>query len=428
MAFREGPPDGATPEDRPAGVGGGAFPEGPPPPAGLAGGEGGAGPLAGVTVVDLTRVLAGPYCTMILADLGARVIKVERPVSGDDARQMGPFIDGQSAYFASINRGKSSIALDLSGHADRQLFERLLAGADVLVENFRPGVLARMGYDWPSLQARWPRLILASVSGFGQTGPYADRPAYDMVAQAMGGIMSITGHPGGEPARVGSSIGDLAAALFCAVGVVSALYERSRTGVARNVDVSMLDCQVALLENAIARYQANGVVPGPLGGRHPSIAPFALFSAGRGTRLVIAAGNDAIFARLCQALDLPFPDPRFATNDLRCQHIESLTSVLEAALVSRPAAEWLAVLEAAQVPCSPVNDVAAVMADPQVAARHMVVSLADGSLPGLKVAGNPVKLGGVADPVVRPGAPALDGDRAAIVGLLAPPGPVAPGA
>ncbi|HEX3539610.1 MAG TPA: CoA transferase [Acidimicrobiales bacterium] len=406
----------AFPEEPPGGAGGVGI-------AGGAGGDGEAGPLSGVTVVDLTRVLAGPYCTMILADLGARVIKVERPVSGDDARQMGPFIDGRSAYFASINRGKSSIALDLSDDTDRQVFERLLAGADVLVENFRVGVLERMGYAWPSLHARWPRLILASVSGFGQTGPYADRPAYDMVAQAMGGIMSITGHPGGEPARVGSSIGDLAAALFCAVGVVSALYERSRTGVARNVDVSMLDCQVALLENAIARYQANGVIPGPLGGRHPSIAPFGVFSAGAGTRLVIAAGNDSIFARLCQALDLPFPDPRFATNDLRCQHTEALTSVLEAALGGRPAGEWLTVLEAAQVPCSPVNDVAAVMADPQVAARHMVVSLAGGSLPGLKVAGNPVKLGGVADPLERPGAPALDGDRAAILARLAPPVP-----
>ena len=412
-----------------------AIPEGQPPEAaGVAGGSIPEGPLAGVTVIDLTRVLAGPYCTMILADLGARVIKVERPVSGDDARQMGPFIDGQSAYFASINRGKSSIALDLSGDADRQLFERLLATADVVVENFRPGVLARMGYDWPSLHARWPSLILASVSGFGQTGPYADRPAYDMVAQAMGGIMSITGHPGGEPARVGSSIGDLAAALFCAVGVVSALYERSRTGMARNVDVSMLDCQVALLENAIARYQADGIVPGPLGGRHPSIAPFGVFSAAAGTRLVIAAGNDSIFARLCQALDLQFPDPRFATNDLRCQHVDALTSVLEDALGDRPAAEWLAVLGAAEVPCSPVNDVAAVIADPQVSARHMVVSLAGGTLPGLKVAGNPVKLGGVPDPVVRPGAPALDNDRATILRGLAPrpesagpPNPAAPG-
>jgi CoA:oxalate CoA-transferase len=386
------------------------------------------GPLSGITVVDLSRVLAGPYCTMVLADLGARVIKVERPGSGDDARQMGPFIDGTSAYFASINRGKESIALDLLVPADRSIFEGLLDGADVLVENFRPGVLGRLGYGWEKVAVRWPGLVLASVSGFGQTGPYSDRPSYDMVAQAMGGIMSITGDPGGEPVRVGSSIGDLAAALFCAVGVVSALFERQVSGVARHVDVSMLDSQVALLENAIVRFGASGVVPGPLGARHPSITPFGVFRAGAGTRLVIAAGNDEIFGRLCQVLDLPLlaGDARFATNELRCQFEGDLESVLESALAARPADEWLVVLEAARVPCSPINDVAAVLADPQVAARRMVVTLDDpapgppgtvglGGLAGLRVAGNPIKLSGVADPVVRPGAPALDADRESIL-------------
>ncbi|MDP9074649.1 MAG: CoA transferase, partial [Actinomycetota bacterium] len=229
------------------------------------------GPLAGVTVVDLSRVLAGPYCTMILADLGARVIKVEQPEVGDHARHLGPFVNGRSAYFASINRGKESIALDLAGAADRSLFERLLGHADVLVENFKPGTLDRLGYGWETLHRTWPRVVVASLSGFGQTGPYSARPAYDMVAQAMGGIMSVTGPPGGEPTRVGSSIGDLAASLFCAVGVISALYERTSSGVGRWVDVAMLDCQVALLENALARYTATGEVPGPLGGRHPSI-------------------------------------------------------------------------------------------------------------------------------------------------------------
>lgn len=373
------------------------------------------GPLADIVVVDLSRVLAGPYCTMVLADLGARVIKVERPGAGDDARHMGPFVGGHSAYFASVNRGKESIALDLLAPADRLVFEQLLDRADVLVENFRPGVLDRMGYGWEKVAVRWPGLVLASVSGFGQTGPYADRPAYDMVAQAMGGIMSITGHPGEEPARVGSSIGDLAAAMFCAVGVLSALYERRVSGVARHVDVSMLDSQVALLENAIVRYGASGVVPGPLGARHPSITPFGVFRAGAGTRLVITAGNDEIFGRLCRALDLA-ADPRFATNDLRCQNSSALEALLEATLADRPADEWLDVLAAARVPCSPINDVAAVLSDPQVLARRMVVTLDD--LPGLRVAGNPVKLSGFDDPVVRPGAPALDGDRAAILAEL----------
>jgi CoA:oxalate CoA-transferase len=379
-----------------------------------------AGPLAGITVVDLTRVLAGPYCTLVLADLGARVIKVERPGTGDDARHMGPFIDGTSAYFESVNRGKESIALDLRAPDDRAAFERLLSGADVLVENFRPGVLDGLGYGWEKVASRWPGLILASISGFGQTGPYADRPAYDMVAQAMGGIMSITGSPGGPPVRVGSSIGDLAAALFCAVGVVSALYERRVTGVARHVDVSMLDSQVALLENAIVRYAATGSAPGPLGTQHPSIAPFGVFEAGSGTRLVIAAGNDEVFSRLGPALGHPdwTDDPRFATNDLRCRHQRELIVAIEAALAPRPAGEWLAILEAGRVPCAPINDVAAVLADPQVLARRMVVTLDGPSLPGLQVAGNPVKLSGVPDPTVRRGAPALDADRQAILAEL----------
>ncbi|HEX3425331.1 MAG TPA: CaiB/BaiF CoA-transferase family protein [Acidimicrobiales bacterium] len=380
-----------------------------------------AGPLRGITVVDLSRVLAGPYCTMVLADLGARVIKVERPGRGDDARHMGPFVDGRSAYFASVNRAKESIALDLADAADRQVFEQLLEGADVLVENFRPGVLDRLGYGWEKVAARWPRLVVASVSGFGHTGPYADRPSYDMIAQAMGGIMSITGHSGAEPVRVGTSIGDLAAALFCAVGILGALHERHASGVGRHVDVSLLDCQVALLENAIARYSATGVVPGPLGARHPAITPFGLFRAGGGTRLVIAAGNDDLFGRLCQALDQPSlaTDARFRSNELRCRHHRDLEEVLEAALAARPADEWLVVLGAAGVPCSPINDVAAVVGDPQVAARNMVISLAGGELPGLQVAGNPIKLSGVADPTRRPGAPALDADRAAILAELA---------
>ncbi len=394
------------------------------------------GPLSGITVVDLSRVLAGPYCTMVLADLGARVIKVERP-GGDDARQMGPFVDGTSAYFASVNRGKESIVLDLLVPSDRSVFEALLDGADVLVENFRPGVLERLGYGWEKVAVRWPGLVLASVSGFGQTGPYADRPSYDMVAQAMGGMMSITGERGGEPVRVGSSIGDLAAALFCAIGVVSALFERRVSGVARHVDVSMLDSQVALLENAIVRYGASGVVPGPLGARHPSITPFGVFRAASGTRLVIAAGNDEIFGRLCRVLELADValDGRFSTNESRCRHEMELEALLEAALATRSADEWLVVFEEARVPCSPINDVAAVLADPQVLARRMVITLDDSGLgpssgsgagsgagapgsaglglgsAGLRVAGNPIKLSGVDDPAIRPGAPALDADR-----------------
>jgi CoA:oxalate CoA-transferase len=295
------------------------------------------GPLAGVTVVDLTRVLAGPYCTLILADLGARVVKVELPGSGDDARRIGPFVENRSAYFASVNRGKESIALDLKDAADREVFERLLARADVLVENFRPGTMEKLGYGWETLHDRHPGLIYAAASGFGHTGPYADRPAYDLVAQAMGGIMSVTGHPGAPPTRVGTSIGDIAAGLFTAVGVNAALLHREREGHGLKIDVAMLDCQLAILENAVARYLATGQAPGPIGARHPSITPFDAFATGNGY-VVVAGGNDALFGKLCDVLDRPElrEDPRFATNDGRTDHEAELKAEIEAALGKDP--------------------------------------------------------------------------------------------
>jgi CoA:oxalate CoA-transferase len=376
------------------------------------------GPLAGTFVLDLTRVLAGPYCTMLLADLGARVVKVEAP-EGDDARRIGPFVGGVSAYFLSLNRGKQSIALDLRAEADRAVFERLLARADVLVENFRPGVMERLGFGWDALHARLPRLVVASTSGFGQTGPYARRPAYDVVVQGMGGIMSLTGQPGGPPTRVGTSTGDITAGLFTAVGVLAALVERAQTGRGRHVDVAMLDCQVATLENAIARYVATGAVPGPLGSRHPSIAPFQAFATRDGF-VIVAAGNDALFAKLCAAVGRPgLPaDARFRTNEDRTRHVEALAAELESAFSVRPCAEWLALLEAAGIPCGPLNDVAAVLADPQVRARNMVVVAEDPAVGRFALAGNPVKLSGVADPPTRPPAPRLDEHRAELLAEL----------
>jgi CoA:oxalate CoA-transferase len=377
------------------------------------------GPLAGTFVVDLTRVLAGPFCTMVLADLGARVVKVEEPERGDDARRIGPFVGDLSAYFWSLNRGKQSIALDLRAEDDRALFERLLARADVLVENFRPGVMERLGFGFPALHARFPRLVVASTSGFGQTGPYARRPAYDVVVQAMGGIMSLTGQPGGPPTRVGTSTGDITAGLFTAIGVLAALVERAQSGRGRHVDVAMLDCQVATLENAIARFVATGDVPGPLGSRHPSIAPFQAFRT-RDGHVVVAAGNDALFAKLADALGRPglASDPRFRTNDDRTRNVEALAAELEPAFAARPSAEWLADFEAAGIPCGPLNDVAAVLADPQVRARNMVVRASDPVAGTLSLAGNPVKLSGVEDPATRPPAPRLDEHRAAIVAEL----------
>ena len=370
-----------------------------------------AGPFAGLTVVDLTRVLAGPFCTMVLADLGARVVKVERPGRGDDARAIPPFAGGRSAYFASVNRGKESIALDLREAEDRAVFEALLARADVLVENFRPGAMEKLGYGFDALHERFPRLVYAATSGFGHDGPYARRPAYDVIVQAMGGIMSLTGQPGSPPTRVGTSIGDIAAGLFTAIGIGAALHQRAETGRGTKVDVAMLDAQVAILENAIARCVATGEVPGPLGSRHPAIAPFAAFRAADG-HLVVAAGNDPLFRRLCEVLGRPglADDARFGTNAERIANVDALHAALEEALAARGVADWLARFEQAGVPCGPLQDVAQVMRDPQVLARNMLIRAG-----GTPMAGNPIKLAGAPDPAERPPAPALDQHRAAIL-------------
>ena len=374
------------------------------------------GPLAGIMVVDLSRVLAGPFCTMQLVDLGARVIKVEQPQGGDDARQIGPFVAGKSSYFSSLNRGKQSIALDLKAEGDREIFEKLLRRADVLVENFRAGAMERLGFGWEDLHRRFPHLIYAAVSGFGHTGPYASRPAYDIVVQGMGGIMSLTGHPEGTPARVGTSIGDIAAGLFATVGIVSALVERGHSGTGAKVDVAMLDSQVAILENAIARYSATGDVPGPLGTRHPSITPFAAFAA-KDAHVIIAAGNDALFNTLCECLERPdlAGDPRFATNDLRTQKEAALRHELESVLAAQTVSVWLERFERAGIPCAPINDVGQVLSDPQVRARNMLVRVEDPQAGTLEMAGNPIKLSSHPDPDTRGPIPDLDGDRAALL-------------
>ncbi|MDW3204466.1 MAG: CaiB/BaiF CoA-transferase family protein [Alphaproteobacteria bacterium] len=378
-----------------------------------------AGPLSGLTVIDMTRVLAGPYCTMLLRDLGARVIKVEVPETGDDSRSFGPFIEGVSAYFLSLNRGKESIALNLKNERDRAIFDALIRQSDVLVENYRAGAMERLGYGWDALQAANPRLIYAAISGFGQTGPYKSRPAYDMVVQGMGGIMSVTGQPDGPPTRVGTSVGDLTAGLFALSAINAALYQRERTGLGRMIDISMLDCQVAILENAIARYAVTGQAPGPLGARHPSITPFEAYATQDG-HIIIAAGNDKLFRILAAALDRPdlANDPRFLANAQRAAHVEELKAELERTLTTAPTAHWLAVLDDAGVPNGPINNVAQALNDPQIRARNMVVEMHDPDGPNLTMAGNPIKMSGIADPDRRPPAPKLDADRARILAEL----------
>ena len=388
------------------------------------------GPLSGITVLDMSRVLAGPYCTMILADLGARVIKVEKPGTGDDSRAFGPFIGKESAYFMCFNRGKESIVLDLKAPRDREIFGRLLDEADVLVENFRPGVMDRLGYGADRLRNTHPRLIYSSISGFGATGPYSQRAAYDMVVQAMGGVMSLTGWPDGQPSRVGTSIGDLGAALFAAIGIVSALYSRITNAQGTRVDVGMLDCQAALIETAIARYDIEGKVPNRTGDRHASLAPFETFAAADG-RFVIAAGNDNLFLAMADALGAPelSADARFLSNDNRVAHREELCQGIDAITRTQGVEHWLRVLGEAGVPCAPINTVDQLLTHEQLLARNMIIKVR-GRAGELRTAGNPIKMSAFPDPdpQVPRRAPTLSEDREAILHEFWPNSPVGTGA
>jgi CoA:oxalate CoA-transferase len=375
--------------------------------------------LSGVTIVDLTHVLSGPFATMILRNLGARVIKVEPPKRGDDSRAFGPFVKDVSLYFSSINAGKESIALNLKDPADREVFEKLLSLADVVTENYRPGTMEKLGYGWDSLHEKFPHLIYGAASGFGHSGPDMKRAAYDIVVQAMGAVMSMTGQPDSPPTRVGVSIGDLAAGLYLAIGISAALYKRKSTGVGVKVDVGMLDCQATLLEGAIPDYVLNGVVPKPLGSRHPSIAPFQAFNT-KDKPIVIAAGDDHLFQLMAVAISAPdiAQNPIFATNELRLEHICELQAEMEKVLVNRPSAEWLNLLDAAGVPCGPLNTVKELVANDQIAARNMIVKTMDPEVGQIMIAGNPVKISGVDDPSSVPPPPRLDEHRAEILKML----------
>jgi CoA:oxalate CoA-transferase len=368
-------------------------------------------PLNGVTVLDLSRVLAGPFCTMILAQLGARVIKVEMPGTGDDSRAFGPFVNGRSLYFASLNYDKLSIALNLKNLADREIFEGLLRVSDVLIENFRPGTMEKLGFGWEALHARYPHLIYGAASGFGDTGPYSKRAAYDMVVQGMGAIMSMTGQPDSPPTRVGVSIGDLTAGLYLAIGTLAALQKRTRGGDAVKVDVAMLDCQVAMLEDALAAYASLGEIAHPLGSRHPEIAPFQAYRTSD-SHIVIAAGNDHLFALMANAIG------NYRTNALRHSNVDALEADMEKTLRNRLTKDCLDILNAAGVPCGPVNTVADVFGDPQIAARNMIVSISDPVIGRLRVAGRPIKLSGVPEPAEHRPPPAVDADREAVLALI----------
>ena len=328
--------------------------------------------LAGLRVIDVTSHLAGPYCTWLLAELGADVIKVERP-GGDPSRAVGPFSDGESLYFSSVNRAKRSLVLDLRSTEGAEIFARLLQSADVFVENLRPGAFARLGFPPERIAALNSRLIYASITGFGQDGPLRNRPAFDIVVQAMSGMMSITGPEGGTPVRVGVSIGDIAAGLFATIDILAALLARKRAAGPRRIDIAMFDCQLALMENAVSRCLNAGEIPTRLGGRHPSIVPFQTFPTADGT-IVVAADGNAAWTRLCRAIELEHlaDEERFASADARVIHHVELQALLAAQFRRRPSAEWLEVLIAADVASAPLNTVPEALASPQVAARRML--------------------------------------------------------
>lgn len=352
------------------------------------------GPLDGIRVLDLTQVLFGPFSTMMLSDLGAEVIKVERPEAGDIARGNGPLVGEVSTYFLSLNRGKQSITLNLASQAGREIFLELVETADIVVQNFTPGTMEKMGLDYETLRTRNPRIIYAAGSGFGQTGPYAQKPAFDVVIQAMGGVLSITGEEGGPPVRPGVSYGDIAAGLFMTIATLAALEERHRSGQGQQIDISMLDCQVAVQENAFVRYLNTGELPRRLGTRHPVMTPFQVFPTSDGyVAVALRGGIKDQWPLYCAAIDRVdlIDDERCVDGWTRSQNYDMLEPIFNEAMRRRTTAEWVAEFEKVGIPCGPVNDIAQVAADPQIAARGMIVEVEHPVEGKLKVVNTPFR-------------------------------------
>lgn len=361
-------------------------------------------PLDKIRVLDLSRVLAGPYCTMMLGDLGAEVIKVERPGSGDDTRQWGPpFAAGESAYYLCCNRNKSGITVNLKSPEGRELVARLADRSDVLVENFLPGTLDAWGLSYEALSRRNPRLVYCSITGFGQTGPRRSEPGYDIMIQAMAGVMSITGEVDGLPMKVGVAISDITAGMFALSAILAALYARERTGAGERIDMALFDASIAWLANVGSNYLVSGEIPQRRGTAHPNIVPYQAFQASDGS-LIIAVGNDGQFLKFCDAIgraDLA-ANPRFATNALRVANRNVLIPILAAEIAKHPAGEWSQRLEKSGIPCGPVNTVDRVFHDPQTAAREMLIEAPHPLIGPLKMAGSPFKLASLDNPPRRP--------------------------
>jgi len=379
------------------------------------------GPLKGLRVVDLTRVLAGPTCTQMLADLGAEVIKIERPEAGDDTRAFAPpYVPNtrESAYFVGVNRNKKSLTLDIARPEGQAIVHKLLETADILVENFKVGALAKYGLGWEQLKEKYPGLIYCSITGFGQTGPYAPRPGYDALVQAMGGVMSLTGEPDGEPQKVGIPVADLFAGLYGTIGILAALRHKQATGQGQQIDIGMLDTHVAWLANQGMNYLATGENPPRLGNQHPNIVPYQVFPTSDGY-MVLSIGNDPTFERFCKNFGLEhlLADERYATNAARVGNRALVTETLTAVTKTMPTKEWIAKLEALKIGCGPINTLKDVFADPHVVARNMVVEMPHASGETVKVIANPVKLSAT-PPDYRSAPPLLGQHSEAVLGGL----------
>jgi len=362
------------------------------------------GPLSGFVVVDLTRVLSGPYCTMILADLGARVIKVEQPGKGDDTRHWGPpFLGKESAYFLSINRNKESVTCDFKPPAGREVLDRLIARADVFVENFRPGTIDRNGFGWEAMHAKYPRLVYASISGYGQTGPRREEAGYDAVMQAEGGLMSVTGDPDRHGYRLGVAITDMVAGLYCSQGITAALLARERSGKGQRVDIGMLDTTAALLTYQAANWFANGKIPPRQGNRHATIAPYETFTTKDGD-IVVAVGNDGTWQKFCPAIGLAglAADARFTTNKDRMEHYDAMRPPIDAMFRTKTSAEWIAILNDAGVANGEVRNIGQMLNDPQLEAREMIKTLMHPTVGATRVIGAPIKFSETAASVRTP--------------------------
>lgn len=365
------------------------------------------GALEGVKVIDFSRVLAGPFCTMNLADFGAEVIKIERPVLGDDSRFFGPFVNDESSYYIYVNRGKKSVTLDLKDPNSIAILKEMVKEADVVVENFKPGVMKKLGLDYKALKEVNPEIIYCSISGFGQDSPYSERPAYDIVAQAMGGIMSITGYADGQPARVGCSLGDISAGLYAALGITTALYHRMRTGEGQFIDIAMMDSVFSFLESNVMRHTVQGITPSRLGGRHPISAPFDIFQASDGL-VIIAIASDSLFDVFCEMTGHPGwkDEMRFSSDRNRAENQQALKELIEAWLEDYTVEEAIALMSKVNIPCSEIFDIERICKDPYIKARDMLVSVNHPIAGEVLIPGNPVKFS-VTPPQISIGGPLL---------------------